>query len=331
MKELILAAVANALLFTADAQNIVPNPWFENYITCPTATTSPTHSLAVRDWFLPTKGTSDYFNICNNAINGAVGVSANGFGKQVAASGAGYTGIIVYDIQSVDYKEYLSCKLTSPMQPGVQYSVSMKVSLAESYSTSGCSALAVWFSKDTLPSVFKTSVATLSFPPKVSYQQFGMIKDTLNWVALKDTFQADSGYQYMIIGASVPKNNMVTERIRPSNFLERIYYYIDNVVVAPLGTEPDEPEPTAVKDVSEPRLMISPNPVTKSAVFKLTNTPSKPFSVSLINVMGQTVWTLTSAGGEDVFFERGSLPAGIYSYQVSVKGDVVVRGKLVLE
>lgn len=329
MKKHLLSIIAILTFISVHAQNLVPNPWFENYISCPTTTTNPVSPLTIPDWFLPTRSTSDYFNVCNNLINGIVGVAVNNFGKQVAASGAGYMGMIVYNNSSADYREYISCKLTAAMTPGVQYSVSMKVSLAEYFSSAGFDGLGMCFFTDTLHAYYDTTAVRLPFAPQVSYSHYGAITDTLNWVTLKDTFQADSAYQYLIVGAFMPKANLQFQHIRTGNPF--VYYYVDNVIVAPLGTEPEEPAPTAVNDVSPGGPGLSPNPVTDKAILRLPGGVNTVYTFTLIDIMGQTVWQRSGAGGEEVIFERGSLPAGLYGYRVSREGQVVGRGKVILK
>jgi hypothetical protein len=52
--------VINSIL----AQNLVPNPSFENYTTCPTAASQ---LYVAPPWTSPTTGGAEYFNICSSS------------------------------------------------------------------------------------------------------------------------------------------------------------------------------------------------------------------------------------------------------------------------
>src|SRR5205085_585438 len=79
------------LLFSfsiGNAQNLVPNPGFENYITCPV---NYGELFKCQDW--STFGNSpDYFNACSPDT--IVSVPKNNFGYQLASSGNAYCGFI---------------------------------------------------------------------------------------------------------------------------------------------------------------------------------------------------------------------------------------------
>jgi hypothetical protein len=150
------------------------------------------------------------------------------------------------------------------------------------------------------------------------------MNDTFNWVTLKDTFQADSAYKYIIIGCSVPKNNIDTVRIKSSGS-QIAYYYIDNVRVQTLSSV------TEVEKLNLSYVSISPNPVKDKAVIRLSDNSGLPYSISLINMMGQIVWQRSDIVEKEVVLERQSLSAGLYFYQLNRKGQTVQKGKAILE
>ncbi|HZV44348.1 MAG TPA: hypothetical protein VFF90_07710, partial [Saprospiraceae bacterium] len=61
------------------SQNLLPNPSFEVYTTCPTNYNTG-EPLQCIPWTKATQGTADYFNVC--AFGNNVGVPANYFGSQ---------------------------------------------------------------------------------------------------------------------------------------------------------------------------------------------------------------------------------------------------------
>src|SRR5580692_4077770 len=70
--------------------NLVPNPGFEDYTSCPNSVSEL--DLAA-PWFQPTAGTSDYFNVCGAS---SVGVPNNFAGSQPAHGGQAYAGEYMY-------------------------------------------------------------------------------------------------------------------------------------------------------------------------------------------------------------------------------------------
>ena len=112
------------------AQNLVPNPSFEELDMCPLTGGFGGPTVAP-PWVAPTLGTCDIFNECNNP--GAVGVPMNFAGSQDALSGVGYAGFYTR-VLSNPYREYIQAPLDEPLVAGSWYSVNFFVSLAESNS-----------------------------------------------------------------------------------------------------------------------------------------------------------------------------------------------------
>jgi len=89
------------------AQNLVPNPGFEEYFQCP-GSYNPQGSDRnfAPGWVSPTLGTPDLFNRCSF---GNAGVPHNWAGVAHAHKGYGYSGIYVW-INNNNYREYLSAE-----------------------------------------------------------------------------------------------------------------------------------------------------------------------------------------------------------------------------
>jgi len=73
------------------AQNLVPNPSFEEYVNCPN---DYGESFELRNWFIAISN-PDYFHACDG-YNDTCGVPINVWGFQQPASGDGYIGMITY-------------------------------------------------------------------------------------------------------------------------------------------------------------------------------------------------------------------------------------------
>jgi len=117
------------LLFTTsllNAQNLVPNPSFEEHLECPYSTAE--FHMQVVDWY-SWQETPDYFHTCNNELNGNAGVPENAWGWQWPITGDAYAGIFTYASHVVDGREYMAVPLLTPLEIGVNYYVMFYTSL----------------------------------------------------------------------------------------------------------------------------------------------------------------------------------------------------------
>jgi gliding motility-associated-like protein len=208
-------------------QNLVLNPDFESYATCPSSFQGICEMLAP-PWECPTNGTSDYFNSC--AISSSpVDVPVNAMGTQATQSGNGYAGIVLRH-ESNQYREYLITQLTEPLAADMWYYVSFYVSPAET----GCNVehVGAYFSNT---DIFVPNTLPLLFEPQIEHLG-GYMNDYDSWLLVAGCFQAVGGEQYLVIG------NFETDADSPMNsgcFDSYAYYFVDDVSVIP-GPPPDE-------------------------------------------------------------------------------------------
>ena len=103
------------------SQNLVPNPSFEEFEECPWDVTLRHKKMLIPQWYLPNKGTSDYFNNCATF---QVDIPNNFMGNLWAINGNAYVGIILKEYHSKDttnrkardYREYLQAELKNPLE-----------------------------------------------------------------------------------------------------------------------------------------------------------------------------------------------------------------------
>lgn len=96
-----------AFCITSLAQNLVPNPSFEVYTSCPTSNSSEVY-LAT-PW-IEVQATSDYFN-CSSLDH-----------NYIARTGSGYMGVAAWRPSwGETYREYIGVNLTQPLTAGITY------------------------------------------------------------------------------------------------------------------------------------------------------------------------------------------------------------------
>jgi len=163
-------------VFCLKAQtNLVPNPSFENYTSCPFGNYQIDKVVS----WSSAGGSPDYYNAC--AVPGGASVPENFYGFQYAASGNGYVGIYTFNkgVSFPNNREHIQANLTTPLSIGVKYYVSFDVSFTLDNNEIGYAA-------DKL-GVFFTNVTSYSSanPPIINNNSQVCIdtifSDILNW------------------------------------------------------------------------------------------------------------------------------------------------------
>lgn len=231
------------------AQNLVPNPSFEIYDTCPTTLSSPgdyqiNHALG---WYSPTMATSDYYNACNSTI---VNVPNNLLGYQVAKDGNGYAGIHTKDyVIEHDYREYIQCELISSLNTGQLYEVSFFVSLADSVKIA-CNNIGAYLSSSPVSS---SGNLTLPYAPQIISPINTPVTSKTDWTEITGTFMVTGGEKYITIGLFTTNANTNWANVS-GGWMDGSYYYIDDVSVTKVETN--------VNDTTKTEDIIYPNTFT---------------------------------------------------------------------
>ncbi|MBK9401743.1 MAG: T9SS type A sorting domain-containing protein [Bacteroidetes bacterium] len=261
MRTLITILIVLFILPQTKAQiNLVPNPSFEDTISCPSFLDN---MQDVQDW--SSYGNSaDYFNGCNST---AMNVPNNSFGYQLSHSGSAYCGVITYlkgtSPLGNNYREFVGVQLLSPLQIGTRYYFSFYAVSAQ-YSNIG------FFSNNIGLRFFTTPFSKLNPAPVNNFAHIKLdtlLTDTVNWHKLSGSFIADSNYQYVSIGNFFDYLN--TDTLMYITFPECAYSYIDDVCVT---TDSIFNEIwTGMKIVVQNEINIWPNPASDFLQFQTIN------------------------------------------------------------
>lgn len=229
-----------ALVFSADrlvAQNLVPNPGFEQYATCPFSLNG-----GVNAWESPASfSTPDYFNSCSQSAE--VGVPNNAFGYQYPHNGRGMMGIITWQgtynngsFTNVS-SEYIQAKLVQPLQAGKNYCVTFFVNNAVNpnspFVTRNYLALdqvGIHFSANKIQN---TTDRTLSLPYHVMNTTGRYISDTAAWTKISTLYTANGTEQWMTIGVftnGLPPSYVMLDPSSTKSLYHN-YLFIDDVSV----------------------------------------------------------------------------------------------------
>jgi hypothetical protein len=256
-----------------NAQNLVPNPSFEIYDTCPYYYTQI--HLAI-PWFQPGGKTfnddaTDYYNSC--ATNANLGVPANIEGFQYARTGNAYAGIFIYAYD--EDRGYCEVMLTDSMIAGKKYCVEYYVSLAYPYDEA-TDNYHFYFSRDSL---LYNGYNAIPVTPSVINQLGNYITDTLNWSKVSGTYIANGGERFLTIGNFY--DNAHIDTIGGTN--GSIYCYIDDVSVIDCGW-------SGIKEKENSSdFKIFPNPSDGIVNIEFDN-PQK-YEVIVCNLLGEKINT----------------------------------------
>jgi len=226
------------------SQNLVPNPSFEIYFLCPEDITMTSVSKLIPYWYLPTRGTSDYFNECAKF---QVGVPQNFIGNLYAFEGKAYVGIILLEKPPLDdsgkkklvnYREYLQAELIEPLVQNKKYCVSLNYAIAN-YSTYATNSIGICLTNTQIKN--RASIKVLKCKPIVMTQIDTIFTDKNYWYTLTDTIVAKGGEKYITIGNFFDDLNTSFELLDISDLSPAIkkrvlenkiaYYYIDLIKV----------------------------------------------------------------------------------------------------
>ncbi len=209
------------------SQNLVPNPGFETFSTCPTGYNGICDGYGP-PWVCPTIGSSDLFNACGNPS--MTGVPDNAIGTQDAHTGVGYGGFIGRWNNPANYREYLQIQLSQPLIAGTWYYVYFYLSVADS--GCGIERIGAHFSA-TAP--FQGNFNPLLLTPQVESNN-GFISNSEGWDLVGGCFEAVGGELYLTIGNFHNDNETPLD---PDCTNSYNYYYIDDVSVME-GMAPEE-------------------------------------------------------------------------------------------
>lgn len=205
----------------AVCQNLVPNPSFEDTVSCPN---SANQIGKAANWHA-SRESPDYFNECD-WITGNTAVPMNFCGFQYAHTGVAYCGFVAFARSVPDGREIFTCPLLSPLIIGKKYIISFYLSLSGIVSKEiACNKIGCLFSTNdfSLPN---------NIAPIFNQSQFftdSIVSDSLNWVKIEGSFVADSNYLYLSIGNFFTDSLTDTIMIAPSTSFS--YYFIDDISV----------------------------------------------------------------------------------------------------
>jgi outer membrane protein OmpA-like peptidoglycan-associated protein len=217
-------------VFSQEAENLVPNPGFEDYQPGNNPYGS-SKGFVPKYWYSPTDGTSDFFIKWSRRE----GDMDNWAGFKLARTGDCYMGLMTRYVFSYsasgNTREYITTKLKRPLVKNQKYEVTFYVQLGQNclYATDG---LAAYLSKNKPDS--SNYDGSLNVEPQITAVDQGIFKNTQRWKKISGVFTSKGGEEYLTIGNFMDNFNTQWEEIEnvgKYNIYLFAYYFIDDVSV----------------------------------------------------------------------------------------------------
>ena len=287
-------------------QNLVPNADFE-------ALDEPCfgaadYSTELASWLAPycTAGYPFYFNPCSGG-NGIPHDNAPGnfCGYQQAHSGVAYAGLETFEMSDVyDPRSYITAQLSSPLQAGQEYCLSLYVSLADRSSfTSG--SLGALFTAEHPDICDYQDTLEWAAMAQVSMSLAGV--DTMNWTELTAVYVASGGEQFMTIGNWDTFFNCDTTALTWNPLFYSACYYVDDIAL--------EQCDVGVDDLSNAVTRVFPNPA-DDWINVVVPEEFNGAKVEVVSISGEVVRTVKLAGDPGGLSVAGLCP-GLYALRIS--------------
>jgi hypothetical protein len=217
------------------AQNLVPNPSFEEYENCENSNVQTAMEYVV-DWFNPNAWSSDYFKDfelpCAANTNGPTN---SDFLAPQPYDGNSFVGSFYYLYQNEEFetREYIEVHLTEPLTQGQAYQISWWVSMGAKSKYRVNSFGAAFTST---PIDDQSELFAFDLIPQVEVIDF--FGSSEEWQQIVDTIWATGGEQFLTIGTFKHDAELELEQINSgNNLVEGAYYVIDlvEVLAIPVG------------------------------------------------------------------------------------------------
>ena len=301
------------------AQNLVPDPSFELYDSCPDGY----NDFSLTHWVELNDGTSNYLNTCSSNVNSSVPLNSMGF--QPPKGGGGYI-LLRTDHEIPEHlREYAGVNLTSDLIKDSVYHISFYVNPPNT-STRFIDGIGAVLT--TSPIYQNNSLAIEHLPYAVRNPKFSYITDTANWTKIEGYYTAQGGESFIGIGNFDPYGETNAIGSETGAFM-----LIDCVSVVKV-TLPDTvivPPPPDTTD-QDNYIHVFPNPAHTTASLSYGIVPGSQGNFYLYDASGKLIYRERLGSGKNTLpIDVQNYAAGIYLWQCRLDGGFFKSGKLLIQ
>jgi Secretion system C-terminal sorting domain len=306
MKKVFYLLIFIVVIKQSIAQNLVPNPSFEDTTGC---ATNVWPNLACKDWF-PGQFSPDYYS---NSYSCLAGVYPMDY--QSPRTGLSYVGFYFWQPFGC-IREYISVKLTQPLVAGTSYCLQFYFSRHEAYDA-GTNRVGAYFSVDT--AYINNYPCNLNYMPQITTSfTHPTYDDTLNWVQFSSNFIASGGEQFMTIGNFASDDSTVSHTVGgPYN---GAYYFVDDVSLIDCSV--------GIKELNSVyNVTVFPNPTKDNLTISVDK--AGVFDITIVDIMNREKQTKQFENSTSLNLQ--ALDKGIYFYELRKKTELIKKGKIIID
>ena len=303
-------------------QNLVPNPGFEEYNSCPNSLNQIDRSENWKNF----GASPDYYNECSDPGN--MSVPFNFYGYQNAANGNAYAGIVTWAKDDSpqtyqDIREFIGVELTTPLIINQKYYVSFKTNFTLNEFETGYATnkIGVRFSMNEFDPVNQNYVPINNSAHIYSDE---IISDTLGWTSIKGSFIADSAYNFLTVG-NFFQNNAIDSIVFDENLFGS-YYYIDDVCVSLDSNLCHGQLGNSMID-DQPKVQVYPIPATDIINISIQN--NSIITIEILSLTGKIVY-FEETTQQNNSIDLSSLEKGIYILNIRQESGLISK-KIILD
>lgn len=224
---LFILAGTGGLASAQDAQNLVPNPSFEEKDGT-LRRTGQVHKA--KSWVPGTGADADLFTTEDD--DDEIGAPETYKGRCKPRTGDRFAGIRVFSYRNEEPRSYISARLPEKMSEGVLYCVQfyMRLSPLSKFSVNKVGA---YLSKKDIST---TEEKSLIFDAQVMHPKKKIHKNTRLWKPVCSAYKAKGGEEYITLGSFVENENMENEKMRQPRRYDKsqvyeAFYWVDDVSI----------------------------------------------------------------------------------------------------
>ena len=306
---ILFAACLNGIT-PSSAQNLFPNPDFENYLSCPTGY-DQINKLS--DWSSGNTASPDYFN-CTFTGTSAQAVPSQGSGVIGLWGGANHP-----SCPGSGFAENIVANLTQTLTPGKLYDLAFDVQIdgngTMTNAPNACMDLGFYFYESANPPNLSNSCCP-SVWPQISIPAQVLIQGS--YIRFTSSLIATANWDRVLISPMC--NTNTTDASCAVYATNKLYYNLDNVSLQEAAILDLQPN-LASKNPPESAIDFSifPNPASDHAILQVDLPVNDRIRVSCTDMAGRIVWKEAydmQVGKQEVVLPISQLSKGIYHIKV---------------
>lgn len=267
-------------------------------------------------WQSPSKGSPDF-----------IAASMSEMGKVQAPQGDYLAGIILYDYDNKEFREYIKTKLIAPLKPNVVYCVRFQLMLApQTYFN--CDAIGVSISKDDIE---QNNWNILDIKPIWTSEKFkNLASETFQTYSFQYT--AKGGETYFYLGNFESESETHLSISNKNAYFKWSYVFVDQVSLIACADsikpieKPIEIKPNTynASEKTEVQNVITPNGDGLNDFFIVKNLPN----YSKLNVFDKKKQLIFTSNNYKNNWDGENFPNGSYDYELILPNGNLIFGTL---